>query len=184
MSGFYQRHCAYLPAIAGWFVCSAALTAFNKVVFGANRGAFPCPLLFTSCHFLLQWAFSYSVSSLFPDFFGGAVVKNMSWKTYLGISIPCGVITAADIGMSNLSLVRITITFFTMIKSSAPIWVLLSGFIFGLFPITPTLIMVGLLITMGEVLTSFGEVEFDEVGFLLCAGAAVCGGGRRAFIQF
>mmetsp|Transcript_33544 Transcript_33544/g.61663 ORF Transcript_33544/g.61663 Transcript_33544/m.61663 type:complete len:87 (+) Transcript_33544:106-366(+) len=86
--------------------------------------------------------------------------------------------------MSNLSLVRITITFFTMIKSSAPIWVLLSGFIFGLFPITPTLIMVGLLITMGEVLTSFGEVEFDEVGFLLCAGAAVCGGGRWALIPF
>ena len=87
-----------------------------------------------------------------------------------GISIPCGVITAADIGMSNLSLVRIAVTFYTMIKSSAPIWVLLSGFIFGLFPITPTLIMVGLLITTGEVLTSFGEVEFDEVGFLLCAG--------------
>jgi len=184
MRGFYQRHCVYLPAIAGWFVCSAALTAFNKVVFGANRGAFPCPLLFTSCHFLIQWTFSYSVSSLFPDFFGGAVVKNMSWKTYLGISLPCGIITAADIGMSNLSIVRITITFFTMIKSSAPIWVLLSGFIFGLFPITPTLIMVGVLITMGEVLTSFGEVEFDVVGFLLCAGAAVCGGVRWTLIQF
>mmetsp|Transcript_33545 Transcript_33545/g.61664 ORF Transcript_33545/g.61664 Transcript_33545/m.61664 type:complete len:99 (-) Transcript_33545:117-413(-) len=33
MSGFYQQHCSYLPAIAGWFVCSAALTAFNKVFY-------------------------------------------------------------------------------------------------------------------------------------------------------
>jgi hypothetical protein len=28
---FYKRHCIYLPAMAGWFVCSAALSAYNKV---------------------------------------------------------------------------------------------------------------------------------------------------------
>ena len=30
-STFYKRHCIYLPAMAGWFVCSAALSAYNKV---------------------------------------------------------------------------------------------------------------------------------------------------------
>lgn len=101
-----------------------------------------------------------------------------------GVSIPCGLVTALDIGMSNLSLVRISITFFTMVKSSSPVWVLLSAFIFGLEKITCNLMMVGLLITGGEILTAFGEVEFDTIGFMLCLGAAICGGIRWTLVQF
>jgi hypothetical protein len=56
----------------------------NKVIFGQNLGAFPCPLLLTSVHFFVQWMFSYTVSSEFPDFFGGTAVENMSWSTFLG----------------------------------------------------------------------------------------------------
>lgn len=112
------------------------------------------------------------------------MVKNMSWKTYLSVSIPCGFVTAADVGLSNLSLVRISITFFTMIKSSSPIWVLLSAFIFGLEKITCTLVAVGVLIMLGEVLTAFGEVEFDTIGFVLCGAAAVCSGIRWTLVQF
>lgn len=181
---FYQRHCIYLPAMAGWFICSAALSAYNKFIFGASLSAFPCPLLLTSIHFFVQWTFSYSLSSLFPSSFGGEVVKDMTWGTYLGVSIPCGFVTAFDIGLSNLSLVRISITFFTMVKSSSPVWVLLSAFIFGLEKITCNLIMVGMLITLGEILTAFGEVEFDTIGFLLVLGAAICGGIRWTLVQF
>ena len=83
-STFYKRHCIYLPAMAGWFICSAALSSYNKVIFGKDRGAFPCPLLLTSIHFFVQWAFIFILSSMFPEFYGGDVVKNMSWNTYLG----------------------------------------------------------------------------------------------------
>jgi solute carrier family 35 protein C2 len=70
-----------------------------------------------------------------------------------------------------------------MIKSSSPIWVLLSAFIFGIEQVTCNLIAVGALIMAGELLTAFGEVEFDTVGFLLCAGAAVCSGIRWTLVQ-
>ncbi len=30
-STFYKRHCTYLPAMAGWFICSTALLTYNKV---------------------------------------------------------------------------------------------------------------------------------------------------------
>ena len=80
----YRDHCIYLPAMLGWFVCSAALTSYNKVVFGENHANFPCPLLLTGIHFLVQWVFSYTVSSVFSEFFGGSVIKNMSWKAFLG----------------------------------------------------------------------------------------------------
>ncbi|KAL9181376.1 hypothetical protein ACHAXT_010181 [Thalassiosira profunda] len=181
---FYKRHCIYFPAMAGWFICSAGLSSYNKVIFGQDHAAFPCPLLLTSIHFFIQWVFSYSASSLFPGYFGGEVVKEMSWKKYLGVSVPCGIVTALDVGLSNLSLVRISVTFFTMVKSSSPIWCLLSAFTFGLEKITCNLIAVGGLITAGEVLTAFGEVDFDFVGFMLCTAAAVCGGIRWTLVQF
>jgi len=183
-SSFYKKHCIYLPAMMGWFICSAALSSYNKVIFGEKHGHFPCPLLLTSIHFLVQWVFSFTTSALFPEFFGGSVVKTMSWKKFLGVSIPCGFITALDVGLSNLSLVRITITFFTMIKSSSPIWVLISAFLFGLEKITCSLVTVGGLIVAGELLTAFGEVEFDTIGFFLCLTAAVCSGIRWTLVQF
>ena len=80
----YREHCIYLPAMLGWFVCSAALTSYNKVVFGENHAHFPCPLLLTGIHSLVQWVFSYTVSSVFSEFFGGSVITNMSWKAFLG----------------------------------------------------------------------------------------------------
>lgn len=182
-SSFYQKQCIYLPAMMGWFICSAALSSYNKVIFGENHLHFPCPLLLTSIHFLVQWVFSFTISAVFPEFFGGTVVNMMSWKVFLGVSIPCGFITALDVGLSNLSLVRISITFFTMIKSSSPIWVLLSAFLFGLEKITCILVTVGSLIVAGELLTAFGEVEFDTIGFFLCLTAAVCSGIRWTLIQ-
>jgi len=102
----------------------------------------------------------------------------------VGVSIPCGFVTALDVGLSNLSLVRITITFFTMIKSSSPIWVILSAFLFGLEKITCSLLTVGGLIVIGELLTAFGEVDFDLIGFFLCLTAAVCSGIRWTLVQF
>ena len=70
-----------------------------------------------------------------------------------------------------------------MIKSSSPIWVLLSAFIFGIEKVSCNLIAVGVMIMAGELLTAFGEVEFDAVGFVLCACAAMCSGIRWTLMQ-
>ncbi len=100
-----------------------------------------------------------------------------------GSSIPCGLFAALDIGLSSLSIVRITITFYTMVKASFPLWILIFAFVFRLEKMTCNLILVGLLITAGEILIAFGEVEFDTIGFLLVLASVICGGIRWALIQ-
>mmetsp|Transcript_2132 Transcript_2132/g.6159 ORF Transcript_2132/g.6159 Transcript_2132/m.6159 type:complete len:452 (-) Transcript_2132:51-1406(-) len=180
---FYAEHCIYLPAMLGWFFFSALISTYNKYIFGEKHMAFPCPLLFTSIHFLLQWVVSYTLSSVWPAFFGGDQVKAMTWKQFLAISIPCGLVTSGDVGLSNLALVRISLTFYTMVKASAPVFVVASAYIFGIEKITFTLIMVVLVISAGEFLTVWGEAEFELVGFLLCLGASVVTGMRWTVIQ-
>lgn len=46
--------------------------------------------------------------------------------------LPVGIAIGADIALSNLSLVHITITLYTMCKSTAPVFVLIFAIIFGL----------------------------------------------------
>lgn len=183
MVKFYKEHCIYLPAMLGWFLFSALLSLYNKYVFGDTHLGFPCPLLMTSIHFLSQWIFAYITSTLFFTQLGGDQIVNMSWKTFLSIAIPCGFVTSADVGFSNLALVRISVTFYTMVKASSPIFVVLSAYIFGIEKITLPLIGVVVIISLGELLTVLGEVQFDMIGFILCFIASVLSGMRWTVVQ-
>lgn len=167
----------------GWFVFSGLLSLYNKYVFGSKHLAFPCPLLLTSIHFLIQWGFSYTVTQKLSHL-GGQRLSNMSWSEYLGVAIPCGLVTSLDVGLSNLALVRITMTFYTMVKSSSPIFVVLSAYCFGLEKITWILILTVFIISAGELLTVMGEVEFDTTGFVLVLMASVLSGMRWTVMQF
>lgn len=154
-----------------------------QYVFGAGHIGFPCPLLLTSIHFFAQCVFAETLCALYPLYFGSDRVTNMSWKEWLSISVPCGLVTSGDIGLSNLSLVSISISFYTMIKSSTPVFVLGWAYIFGIERITWTLLTVVFIIAAGEFLTVAGEAEFDTAGFLMCLGAAVLSGARWTLVQ-
>ena len=180
---FYNEHCTYLPAMVGWFVMSALLSSYNKYVFGNGHMGFPCPLLLTSIHFLIQWIFSSIACYLFPHKLHSERIDNMSWYEWITISIPCGIVTSADVGLSNLSMVFITITFYTMVKASTPIFVLFWAYIFNIENITWNLIGVISVIAIGEFLTVVGEVEFIMKGFLLCLCASILSGARWTLVQ-
>mmetsp|Transcript_17632 Transcript_17632/g.38518 ORF Transcript_17632/g.38518 Transcript_17632/m.38518 type:complete len:390 (+) Transcript_17632:220-1389(+) len=180
---FYSEHCIYLPAMLGWFFFSAILSSYNKYVFGAGQMHFPCPLLLTSVHFSIQWLFSHVACACFPEKLGAERIDNMSWKEWASISAPCGLVTALDIGCSNLALVSITLTFYTMVKSSTPIFVLFWAYLFKIERITWPLIGVILIIALGEFLTVLGEVNFVFRGFALCVLASVLSGARWTLVQ-
>ena len=144
---------------------------------------FPCPLLLTSVHFSIQWMFAHVACACFPEELGTKRVTDMTWRQWAWISVPCGVVTALDVGLSNLSLVKISLTFYTMVKSSTPIFVLGWAYIFKIERITLPLIGVILIIAMGELLTVYGEVEFSRYGFTLCLCASVLSGLRWTLVQ-
>jgi len=144
---------------------------------------FPCPLLLTSVHFLIQWLFAHVACHCFPERLGSKRVAIMTWKEWAIISVPCGFVTALDVGLSNLSLVRITLTFYTMVKSSTPVFVLGWAYLFKIERITLPLIGVIVIIATGEFLAVYGEVDFDRVGLILCLAASFLSGLRWTLVQ-
>ncbi|KAL4359503.1 hypothetical protein AHAS_Ahas08G0083900 [Arachis hypogaea] len=86
------------------------------------------------------------------------------WKWNLPFTVvPTAIGTAMDVNLSNASLVFISVTFATMCKSAAPIFLLLFAFAFRLE--TPSFKLSGIImvISIGILLTEFCGEEYDSI---------------------
>ena len=57
---------------------------------------------------------------------------SLSWRDYLRKVVPNGVATGLDIGLSNYSLVFITLSFYVMCKSTTPLFLLVFAIAWGI----------------------------------------------------
>lgn len=171
--------CAFLTLC--WFGLSTALAMYNKVLFGARKGGFPAPLLLTSVQFAMQWMLAsfilaYVAPSLRPR-------RAIDWNVFLKHVAPVGVAMGLDIGLSNLSLVHVTVSFYTLAKTSSILFLLAFAFAIGVEPVSLRLTAAVLLLCLGEVLTVRGETQFNALGAALCFAAAAASGVRWVLSQ-
>ncbi|ESW18404.1 hypothetical protein PHAVU_006G038200 [Phaseolus vulgaris] len=164
-----------------WYTFSLFLTLYNKSLLGDHMGKFPAPFLMNTIHFTMQAVLSKFITWFWSHRFETNVV--ISWRDYFLRVVPTAFGTAMDVNLSNASLVFISVTFATMCKSAAPIFLLLFAFAFRLE--TPSLKLSGiiLVISVGILLTVSKETEFDFWGFVLVMLAAVMSGFRWCMTQ-
>ncbi|VVT57445.1 uncharacterized protein SAPINGB_P005699 [Magnusiomyces paraingens] len=108
----------------------------------------------------------------------------LSWiKSYLRGIVPTATASGADIGMGNASLRIVSLSFYTMVKSSSLGFVLLFGILFKLE--VPTCSIFGIIgvMSLGVVMMVAGETEFSIIGFFLVLGAAMFSGLRWSLTQ-
>ncbi|EHK42337.1 uncharacterized protein TrAtP1_003900 [Trichoderma atroviride] len=181
-----------------WYFFSLSISLYNKWMFDKDRLNFSFPLFTTSLHMVVQFLLSalvlYFVPSLRPQRShasdmgrsrheveaSGASMSKMFYLTRVG---PCGAATGLDIGLGNTSLKFISLTFYTMCKSSSLAFVLLFAFAFRLEKPTWRLVAIIATMTLGVILMVFGEVEFKLGGFLLVITAAFFSGFRWGLTQ-
>ncbi|KAF4979032.1 hypothetical protein FZEAL_4707 [Fusarium zealandicum] len=182
-----------------WYLFSLSISIYNKWMFASDRLNFAFPLFTTSMHMVVQFVLSalvlYLIPSLRPGY--GAHLSDlgrsrhddepksygMSKMFYLTRIGPCGAATGLDIGLGNTSLKFISLTFYTMCKSSSLAFVLIFAFFFRLETPTWRLVAIIATMTLGVVLMVFGEVEFKLGGFVLVISAAFFSGFRWGLTQ-
>lgn len=137
--------------ICVWYTFSLFLTLYNKSLLGDHMGKFPAPLLMNTFHFAMQAVLSRAITWIWYERFHKGV--RMTWRDYFSKVFPTALATALDINLSNASLVFISVTFATMCKSAAPIFLIVFAFAFRLE--TPSLKLFGiiLVISFGILLT-------------------------------
>lgn len=182
-----------------WYLFSLSISLYNKWMFDSERLDFPFPLFTTSMHMLVQFTLAtlvlYFVPSLRPN---NAPHSSDSGRSrhesepdrptmtklfYLTRIGPCGAATGLDIGLGNTSLKFITLSFYTMCKSSSLAFVLLFAFFFRLETPTWKLVAIIATMTLGVVMMVAGEVEFQLGGFVLVISAAFFSGFRWGLTQ-
>ncbi|TVY18058.1 putative transporter [Lachnellula arida] len=189
-----------------WYIFSLSISIYNKWMFSADHLDFKFPLFTTCMHMLVQFTLSSLVLYFLPQFrprydsisnphnaqttdsdlaqhqadSKKPLMTRMFYFTRIG---PCGMATGLDIGLGNTSLKFITLTFYTMCKSSSLAFVLLFAFLFRLE--TPSWRLVAIIATMtvGVIMMVAGEVDFSTLGFILVISAAFFSGFRWGLTQ-
>jgi solute carrier family 35 protein C2 len=164
-----------------WYTFSTFLTLYNKTLLGDHLGKFPAPLLMNTVHFSMQAILSKGITWYWSHRFQPSVT--MSWRDYTLRVLPTALGTALDINLSNASLVFISVTFATMCKSAAPIFLLIFAFAFKLESPSVKLLGIILIISVGILLTVAKETEFEFWGFVFVMLAAVMSGFRWTMTQ-
>ncbi|TLS28829.1 hypothetical protein PpBr36_00770 [Pyricularia pennisetigena] len=181
-----------------WYLFSLGISIYNKWMFDSKELDFRFPMFTTSLHMVIQFALSSLVLYFFPSLRPRNGYKSdmgqsrheseperpiMTKWFYLTRIGPCGAATGLDIGLGNTSLRFITLTFYTMCKSSSLAFVLMFAFLFRLEAPTWRLVAIIATMTAGVVMMVAGEVEFKLGGFFLVISAAFFSGFRWALTQ-
>ncbi|KAG9316194.1 triose-phosphate transporter family-domain-containing protein [Chiua virens] len=167
--------------ILTWFLFATLLSVYNKWMFSPDHYNFTFPLFVTAVHSFIQFVLSALLRWTFSKTFfcdRRPTMRNYSIKV-----VPAAMSTGIDIGLSNLSLKTITLSFYTMCKSSSLIFVLGFAFLFRLESFSVRLITVILIIFTGILLMVASETAFVLSGFLMVMFASVCSGLRWSLTQ-
>lgn len=118
-----------LAFILIYYCFSIFLTFYNRYLFVTYK----YPLSITIVHLI----FKYMVSSGLRSFLNLTNRSNhkritLDWCTYFTRIVPTGVASAADIGFSNWSLQYITVTLYTMSKSTVILFIFFFSILFKL----------------------------------------------------
>ncbi|XP_040290534.1 solute carrier family 35 member C2 [Bufo bufo] len=167
-----------LGLVLFYYSFSIGITFYNKWLLKR----FHFPLFMTLVHLLMTFILS-SLSRTLMTCVSRRTRVILPWSDYFKKVAPTALATALDIGLSNWSFLYITVSLYTMTKSSAVLFILLFSLLFKLEELKPALILVVLLISGGLFMFTFKSTQFDARGFFLVLAASCLGGIRWTLTQ-
>ncbi|XP_061780620.1 solute carrier family 35 member C2 isoform X1 [Nerophis lumbriciformis] len=175
---FLCRTLRTLGLVLLYYVFSIGITFYNKWL----MRDFHYPLFMTLVHLAINFCLS-ALTRWAMKCWTGKTRVILSWTDYLYKVAPTALATTLDIGLSNWSFLFITISLYTMTKSSAVLFILFFSLLFKLEEPNPFLVLVVLLIASGLFMFTFQSTQFNLEGFVLVLLASFIGGIRWTLTQ-
>ncbi|XP_037540963.1 solute carrier family 35 member C2 isoform X2 [Nematolebias whitei] len=175
---FLFRGLSTVGLILLYYVFSIGITFYNKWL----MKGFHYPLFMTLVHLAVNFCLSALTRWAMQRWTGKPRVV-LKWTDYLRKVAPTALATALDIGLSNWSFLFISISLYTMTKSSAVLFILFFSLVFKLEEPNPFLILVVLLISSGLFMFTFESTQFNLEGFIMVLLASFIGGIRWTLTQ-
>ena len=172
------RYLELAACVSLWYSISISFTLFNKYFSTIWFGGF---------HFIIFTTFVHMTIKLLLSQLWGCLTQVLltpiPWKLFGLLVIPIGITTALDIMLSNLSLQTITVTNYTLLKSSVLIWTFFWAVVIGANTFSWRTLLSILVISLGLTLAVLQPTRIEVLGTLLVLGASAAAGMRWALLQ-
>ena len=155
------RSIQIISLVCIWYVSSMGLTFLNRSL----GQEYHMPLYITSIHMCIHGILAHLITKQRPTW--------PEWRVY-----PTAISTAGDIGASNMALVSVKVGFYTIVKSSVPLFVLVFAILFGLEKLSAKLCVMIVIITTGIIMSVWKNTDFEPDGFMLLLIAVTLSGLR------
>ncbi|XP_059163517.1 solute carrier family 35 member C2-like [Physella acuta] len=175
---FFAAATKTLALVSFYYVFSIGLTFYNQHMFKHGHLA----LSITMCHLL----FKFWLATIIRQFLECKTKEPrivLPWPVYLKRVALAGAVGALDIGLSNWSFEMISVSLYTMSKSTAVVFILFFSLVFRLEKFRFSLVVVVLLIFTGLFLFTYHSTQFNLQGFILVMTASVLSGLRWTLAQ-
>lgn len=138
---------------------------FNKLIL--STWDFNFPFLLTSWHGIFSAVLTRILIRFKPEMFPSVGEKKMTTRIYVLKLVPVACCQAGGLVLGNMAYRYISLSYIQMLKAFTPIPLLLVNFVLGRDQPSTLLFAIVLMVCLGVVLASVGEMLFDITGFLL-----------------
>ncbi|KAJ5966198.1 sugar phosphate/phosphate translocator [Penicillium waksmanii] len=166
--------------IALWIALSSSVILFNKWVLHSAK--FNFPLFLTTWHMAFATLMTQILARCTTILDSRHKVP-MNPATYTRAIVPIGIMFSLSLICGNLAYLYLSVSFIQMLKATNAVVTLFATWAFGIAPANfKTLGNVGIIV-VGVVIASFGEIQFDMIGFLIQVGGIIFEALRLVMVQ-
>ncbi|KAK3149610.1 hypothetical protein QOZ80_3AG0219810 [Eleusine coracana subsp. coracana] len=145
------------------YVClSSSVILFNKWVLSPKYFKFPFPITLTMIHM----AFSGIVTFFLVRVFKVVTPVKMTLHIYATCVIPISAFFASSLWFGNTAYLYISVAFIQMLKALMPVATFIMAVICGTDKLRWVLFLNMVLVSVGVVVSSYGEIHFNVIGTL------------------
>ncbi|XP_076286522.1 solute carrier family 35 member C2 [Lasioglossum baleicum] len=177
---FWKRAFQKLILIINYFVLSVGLTFYVQWLY--NTYGFHFPLTVVICHLIVKFLLS-AIRRCFRTCYKGQQQLKLPWKSIIWMIMPIGVASGLDVGLSNWALSLITMSLYTMTKSTTIIFILGFALILKLEKKSWSLVCIVVMISGGLFMFTYKSTQFGIFGFLICLLASFSSSIRWTMTQ-
>eukprot|EP00976_Prorocentrum_cordatum_P106685 1194503-Prorocentrum_minimum.AAC.1 len=160
-----------------WIALSAGVILFNKYIL--SEYGFPYPVALT----LIHMGFCSIVAILVVRVFEWIPSNNMDSDVYFRAVVPIGALYAVTLWLGNTAYLYISVSFIQMLKALMPVAVFTTGTMFGTETFSTNTLVNMLVITVGVMIASYGEINFILIGVLVQLASIASESTRLTLVQ-
>lgn len=174
----FQKSLLSLGLILLYFALSIGLTFYQRWLLTD----FKFPLTVVMYHLIVKWLLAVCVRVVL-QLITGTPQLILPCMTCLKSVGPTGLASGIDVGFSNWGLELVTISLYTMTKSTTIIFILFFAILLGLEKKSWSLVGIVLMISAGLIMFTYKATQFNLLGFNFLLIASFAAGLRWTFAQ-